>query len=126
LAPKSAKIYSKPAWDKCNSDEYKKIIQTEIRKQKNTIKLSVSDRIATLENTLRKAGRKSIPKYFSSRLGEASFSKCILQASIILFWLYSTLSMTSVSVFIERKKGYDKEKTNIASSTATSIRLKEG
>jgi hypothetical protein len=52
----SAKIYTKPAWDKCNSDEYKKIIQTEIRKQKNTIKLSVSDRIATLENTLHKAG----------------------------------------------------------------------
>jgi hypothetical protein len=49
--------------DKCNSDEYKKIIQTEIRKQKNTIKLSVADRIATLENTLHKAGRKSIPKY---------------------------------------------------------------
>jgi hypothetical protein len=63
LAPKSAKIYTKPAWDKCNSDEYKKIIQTEIRKQKNTIKLSVADRIATLENTLHKAGRKSIPKY---------------------------------------------------------------
>jgi hypothetical protein len=51
LAPKSAKIYTKPAWDKCNSDEYKKIIQTELRKQKNTIKLSVADRIATLENT---------------------------------------------------------------------------
>jgi hypothetical protein len=58
LAPKSAKIYIKPAWDKCNSDEYKKIIQTEIRKQKNTIKLSVADRIATLENALHKAGRK--------------------------------------------------------------------
>jgi uncharacterized protein (UPF0248 family) len=28
-----------------------------------TIKLSVADRIATLENTLHKAGRKSIPKY---------------------------------------------------------------
>jgi exonuclease III len=39
LAPKSAKIYTKPAWDKCNSDEYKKIIQTEIRKHKNTIEL---------------------------------------------------------------------------------------
>ena len=63
LAPKSTKIYTKPAWDKCNSDEYKKIIQTEIRKQQNTIKLSVADRIATLENTLHKAGRKSIPKY---------------------------------------------------------------
>jgi hypothetical protein len=41
------------------------VISTLIRvwKQKNTIKLSVADRIATLENTLRKAGRKSIPKY---------------------------------------------------------------
>jgi hypothetical protein len=38
LAPKSAKIYTKPAWDKCNSDEYKKIIQTEIRKQKKHYK----------------------------------------------------------------------------------------
>ena len=63
LAPKSAKIYTKPAWDKCNSDEYKTIRQTEIGKHKNTIKLSVADRIAKLENTLHKAGRKSIPKY---------------------------------------------------------------
>jgi hypothetical protein len=63
LAPKSAKIYTKPAWDKCNSDEYKKIRQTEIGKHKNTIKLSVADRIAKLENTLHKAGRKSISKY---------------------------------------------------------------
>jgi hypothetical protein len=63
LAPKSAKFYTKTAWDKCNSDEYKKIIQTEIGKHKNTIKLSVADRIAKLENTLHKAERKSIPKY---------------------------------------------------------------
>jgi hypothetical protein len=62
LAPKSAKIYTKPAWDKCNSDEYKKIIQTEIGKHKKTIKLSVADRIAKLENKLHKAGRKSTPK----------------------------------------------------------------
>jgi uncharacterized protein (UPF0248 family) len=62
-APKSAKFYTKTAWDKCNSDEYKKIIQTEIGKHKNTIKLSVADRIAKLENTLHKAERKSIPKY---------------------------------------------------------------
>ena len=63
MAPKSAKFYTKTAWDKCNSDEYKKIIQTEIGKHKNTIKLSVADRIAKLENTLHKAERKSIPKY---------------------------------------------------------------
>jgi hypothetical protein len=43
---------------------------------------------------------RSRSNLFSSRLGVARFSKCIFQASIILFWLYSTLSMTSVSVFI--------------------------
>jgi hypothetical protein len=48
LTPKSAKVYTKPAWDKCNSHEYKKIIQTEIRKQKNTIKLRVNGMIAIL------------------------------------------------------------------------------
>ena len=85
MAPKSAKIYTKPAWDKCNSDEYKKIKQTEIRKQKNTIKLSIADRIATLENTLHKAGRKSIPKYRRLKtlksVGRGIWNRSIDQAS---------------------------------------------
>jgi hypothetical protein len=44
--------------------------------------------------------KRTLPNLSSSRLGVARFSKCILQASMILLWLYLTLSMTSVSVFI--------------------------
>ena len=126
LAPKSAKFYTKTAWHKCNSDEYKKIIQTEIGKHKNTIKLSVADRIAKLENTLHKAERKSIPKYRRLKtlksVGRGIWNRNIDQASKESkkpHWIWK-------NKHLKRKKGYDKEKPNIASSTATSICLKEG
>ena len=118
LAPKSAKIYTKPAWDKCNSDEYKKIIQTEIRKQKNTIKLSVADRIATLENTLHKAGRKSIPQYRRLKtlksVGRGIWNHNIDQASKEArkaHWIWKNKGNSNGSTESEKKDMIKKKRT---------------
>jgi uncharacterized protein (UPF0248 family) len=118
LAPISAKIYTKPAWDKCNSDEYKKIIQTEIGKHKNTIKLSVADRIATLENTLHKAGRKSIPKYRHLKtlksVGRGIWNRSIDQASKEAkkaHWIWKNNGKSNSSTESERKDMIKKKRT---------------